>query len=385
MMIFLPGRAVVSHWRIRPPGILIHGYAGATETPLDPIAPSPSHPRVDPLRRHGFQPGPSHPLHHLAGLAAALCGAPAQLILRDEDGPWFREEEGVGAVDPCALRLAERLELVAGGRSLGWLDLLGPGPLGLTLGQRQALRLLADHICALVAAGQEVCERRAVPRGPSGASFVPGLVHELHNFTFGLSASLDAFQARFHGQEEVLRYGRVMLGSLERLNGFLEELRLYGDPSPQALQERNLEPLLQEAAEQQRLPAARAGVTLQVRVAGPLPPLRADGESLRSAFGRVLELALQQESEGGCVVLHAGVRSQEGRQVLFGYVDGTGLRLTGLDLDRLFEPFYFRASGLGRLALPVARRIFEAHGGNLSAGPGPEGGMRIGFMLPASA
>jgi signal transduction histidine kinase len=69
--------------------------------------------------------------------------------------------------------------------------------------------------------------------------------------------------------------------------------------------------------------------------------------------------------------------------VVFGHVDATGMKLQGVDLARLFEPFYYRASGLGRLALPAARRIFEAHGGNLSAAEGPEGGLRMGFMLPA--
>jgi signal transduction histidine kinase len=52
------------------------------------------------------------------------------------------------------------------------------------------------------------------------------------------------------------------------------------------------------------------------------------------------------------------------------------------DLARFFEPFRFRGAGLGRLALPVARRILEAHGGTLRAAPAEGGGVRIAFTLP---
>ena len=123
-------------------------------------------------------------------------------------------------------------------------------------------------------------------------------------------------------------------------------------------------------------------MTVRLQVAGPLPRLRADQRSLRIAFIRLLDLAIQQERPGGVLMLQLGWRVQGRERVVFGHLDGAGLKLKNLELTRIFEPFYFRASGLGRLALPVARRIFEAHGGNLSANPGPEGGMRLGFMLP---
>ena len=48
-------------------------------------------------------------------------------------------------------------------------------------------------------------EQRASPRGPSGSSFVPGLVHELRNFIFGISGSLDAMgiaNSLLHGVAE---------------------------------------------------------------------------------------------------------------------------------------------------------------------------------------
>jgi len=69
--------------------------------------------------------------------------------------------------------------------------------------------------------------------------------------------------------------------------------------------------------------------------------------------------------------------------VASGHVEGARLNLPDLDLARLFEPFYFRAAGFSRLALPVARRVFERHGGSLRAELSPGGGLRLCFTLPA--
>ena len=57
------------------------------------------------------------------------------------------------------------------------------------------------------------------------------------------------------------------------------------------------------------------------------------------------------------------------------------------DLERVFEPFYRtaearqRASGSG-LGLAVCRRIVELMGGEIHAGPRPEGGAVFTFTLP---
>ena len=73
-------------------------------------------------------------------------------------------------------------------------------------------------------------EQRSCSRGPSGSSFVPGLVHELRNFIFGLSGSLEAMQARLGKLEEAAKYQTVMRASLDRLGAFVDELNDYGAP-----------------------------------------------------------------------------------------------------------------------------------------------------------
>ena len=350
------------------------------------------------LKLHGFgEPGPEDPIRALLKAAAAFCGAPAVLVLRDGGGVWFLasegleegEDEGLDVLLAPACAAADGVWgpfctfglLVPGGGSHGCLAIrLAPGAL-LPI-QRVGLMQLVAQVGALVSRRLERGERRAVSRGSTGATFVPGLVHELRNFSFGISGSLDAFEARFQGQPDTEKYGRVMRQSLDRLGAFLAELREYGDPGAMKWEELDLETILHEGVEHHRAAAGRLGVEVRLACAGPLPRLQADAQSLRTAFVRLLELALQQEDPGGSILLRADVRLQGARRLVFGHLDTSGNKLAHVDLARLFEPFYYRASGLGRLALPTARRIFESHGGNLAAGPGPSGGMRMGFMLP---
>jgi signal transduction histidine kinase len=361
--------------------------------------------QAEPLRAHGFaEPGAERALEDLVQLAAALCGDRAALVLRDEKGVWYSGGSGfsraewaalepalaAAATGPVGAALAPEGPYVQGhldlddarGQSLGRLWALAGQPRAWSGAQRAALALLAGQIQLLVALKRERSEQRGSPRGPSGSSFVPGLVHEMRNFVFGIAGSLDAFRARFGEQPELAKYEVVMRASLDRLTVFVDELGDYGDPGALCWSERDLELLLREAVEYQRPRAKAEGVELRLALEGPLPPVRADERSLVKAFIRLIDLALGQPGHCGPVTVHAAL-APGAAQVVGGYVEGARAGLADLDPARLFEPFYFRAAGFSRLALPVARRVFESHGGSLRAELSPGGGLRLCFTLPA--
>lgn len=336
-------------------------------------------------------------------LAATFTGAFAAVLLQDETGIWYRDSIGLTAEQLASLVLAapqgfndaakvqgsgvqvvETLPLLdAYHRRIGSLCVLSTVELTLSASHREGLKLVADRIQTVLTMNLQNREMRSTPRAPSAASFVPGLAHELRNFIFGMSANLDAFEARFIDQEEVRKYGATIRKGLERLSAFVAELREYADPQKLSWTERPLEPLIKEAFEHLKSLAERNRIELKLHGEASLPAISMDEPSLRSAFTHLIGLVMQQETAGGRVELHLATRLQGERLVICGHLDGSLLKLKNVDLARLFEPFYFRGSGLGHLALPVARRVFESHGGNLTAGLGPEGGLRINFLLPA--
>ena len=348
----------------------------------------------------------------LLRLAATLGGGRAVVALWDGRGLGFRAGAGLSRsewsglepllaavaagreADPAAVQEACGLRLLAWAPLSGWPGCHGrvwalgraglagpghPGPPG------PPLALAASLLQRLLALRAGPAEQRAQPRGPAGSSFVPGLVHELRNFSFGISGSLDAFQARFGSQEEMARYGRIMRASLDHLNAFLDELGDYGDPAPPAWAVGDPERILRGAVDHHRPGAAEGGIDLRLELAGPLPLIRMDEASLGPALARLVGLAVNRQAAGGRVTVRAAAGVRDGRPQVAGQVEGSRLAFPGMDLARLFEPFYYRAAGFGRLALPVARRVLERHGGTLAAEPTPDGGVRLAFALPAMA
>lgn len=371
--------------------------------------PAPEASRSEISPRHGFTE--SHPENRLRDwilLGAAFTGTPVALILQDDSGVWHRDGSGLteeqmaalewalaqGSTEASRARLLKEQELLIlealpmmdlYQRNIGTLCALSTAPATLTARQKEGLRVAADQIEAFLTTDLHRMETRATPRAPSATSFVPGLVHELGSFIFGISANLDAFEARFADLEDVRKYGANIRRSLDRMNAFNEELRDYGDPGRFSWSIRELGPLLREAVDCHQAEAEKARVRLQLKVEAPLPAINMDEHCLQSSFSRLVDLALHQEEAGGQVVLHVGKGLYGERAVVCGHVDCSSLRFKNVDPARLFEPFYFRTSGLGRLTLPGARRVFESHGGTLTAGPGPSSGtMRISFMLPSA-
>jgi signal transduction histidine kinase len=225
-------------------------------------------------------------------------------------------------------------------------------------------------------------EQRAAPRAPAASSFVPGLVHELRNFLFGLSGSLDAFGVRFAELEGAEPYLRTMRASLARLYAFLDELADYGDPRSGPWADLDLERLLRAAAALQGARQAHPE-RLRLDIRAPLPPVPGDPESLAAAFGHLLALALGDPAGTAPVRVEVRAAGGPGTCRVEGAVLGDVPGRPGVDPARLFEPFYYRAAGFGRLALPVARRVLERHGGSLAAAPAAGGGIRLAFRLPA--
>jgi len=352
-----------------------------------PTVPTPPPLETDAARGHGFQD--TAELQAIEALVAAFCGAPVALVLGDAQGVWY-------GCHPAALRELARGR--APGASWTWAGAEGIGRWVLD-GQGQAAGLLwvtgplapaardgvgqaASLAAAAVVRAEALRDRRGAGsgRGPAAASFVPGLVHELRNASFGFSATLDAFQARFGAGEEARSHGGALRRSLKRLTGFIDELGAFGEPASGPRMDVPLDLVLGEAVAESRLRAEGLGMALALEQEGPRAVVRADRDALCEAFASLLKWALGQGQGGSRVTLRA--RRREGEARVLGELEGPGLLDGPVDLARVFEPFYFRAAGLGRLALPVARRTLEAHGGTLRAGPGPEGGVMLAFSLP---
>lgn len=133
--------------------------------------------------------------------------------------------------------------------------------------------------------------------------------------------------------------------------------------------------------------AAERGVDLRLEL--PDAPLRLviDPQRLTQVLGNLLDNALRHTPQGGQV--HIGL-SIHGDEVRVSVTD-SGAGVPPADLALLFERFWrgdasrSRRTGGSGLGLAIARRIVEAHGGQIWAENAPAGGLRVTFALPVAA
>ena len=319
-------------------------------------------------RAHGFStPEDLKALDRLVALAARMLGG-ASLSLQDRGGPWYETVHGTTPESMCEARFS-----LEGTDVEGCLRGAGAAPEAV-LGEISALVLELLKLRRLAA------ERRRQPRGPEGASFVPGVVHELRNFLFAMGAGLDAFEFRFPAQGEERTHAESLRRSLMRLEGFLDELQAYGDPSQLSFTLAPVIPVLGQALRLAEPLALARGVRLDLQEPGAGPLERMDPAALERALRNLLEMAALETREGGRVAMVAELIQAPGRPWLEVVIEGSPGRNRRLDPERLFEPFYYRDKAMSRLGPAIARRLVEAHGGRLAATGGE--GLRLRLLLP---
>lgn len=129
--------------------------------------------------------------------------------------------------------------------------------------------------------------------------------------------------------------------------------------------------------------ARRRGLRLQVDLAPDLPPVQGDVERLRQALFHIIRNAIEH-SEGGGIVALASQRSSVGIVLV---IQDEGEGIDPEDLPHIFERFFQgdrtrTARGVG-LGLPIARKIIDAHGGQIGVTSVVGQGTTFRIVLPA--
>ncbi len=285
----------------------------------------------DPLeaarRRYGFaSPDDLDALHRVVALVAREAGG-CSLSLGDQGGLWFEAVQGE-VVEPA---LERDLHLEAVGIK-GVLKV----PPGVSPAMLEDVSVLILEVLKLRRLG---AERRRQPRGPEGASFVPGVVHELRNFLFAMGAGLDAFAARFSGEGEEALHAEALRRNLVRLQGFLEELHEYGNPGNLAFARVPVQPALAQSVRLAEPLALARDVRVVYEPLERAPWERMDRSALEASLRRLIELAALETQSGGEVCVTAQVVEGPGRPWVEVTILGTPSRGRALDPERLFEPF----------------------------------------------
>jgi len=141
--------------------------------------------------------------------------------------------------------------------------------------------------------------------------------------------------------------------------------------------------------------AAEKGILLSFRADADLPKVLVDRTRLSQVFANLIENGITHTPTGGRVsvsvhlapALSSPVARPVGVEV---HIDDTGVGIPADKLPMVFERFYridpsrARATGGAGLGLPIAKRLVEAHEGQLSVASEVGRGSRFTVYLPAA-
>ncbi len=213
-------------------------------------------------------------------------------------------------------------------------------------------------------------------------ALVAGVAHGVRNPLFGISATVDAFDAHLGRRPEHVKYIAALRHEVQALNKLMRNLLDFGRPrrsipTPGLLSEpihdavRSLQPL----ARQRRVRFVVRGAPAQLTI-----PM--DRGRITELLQNLLENAVLHSPPGSVVTLDARTGSDAaGRWVECSVLDrGPGFYID--DLPHIFDPFFSRRSGGTGLGLSIALRITEEHHGKIVATNRARGGARVTVRFP---
>jgi PAS domain S-box-containing protein len=278
--------------------------------------------------------------------------------------PWPRAAQVVESVRRGGAGYQCQVEDPTTGRVWDLTGSLSSGP-----EQQGRVILIASDITKLMELQQSL---RLSETMSAMGSLVAGVAHEARNPLFGISANLDALEARSRTNathDETIVHMRQ---ALNRLSGLMQQLLDYGKPPAPQFAEGSLSEVMAEVVDACRPLAERLRVSVETALPATLPTLRMDRQRLVQLFENLVENAVQHSPEGATVRVEAAVVEEE-RTWIKCRVSDRGPGFPGDDLRKVFEPFFTRRRGGTGLGLSIVQRIVQEHGGRIEA-RNPEGG-----------
>jgi signal transduction histidine kinase len=217
--------------------------------------------------------------------------------------------------------------------------------------------------------------------------FIADASHELRTPLAVMRTAIDVTLAKTNPtHEQFVAMAEDVRDGVERSEALVQALLILarGDAGVVARGPVNLELVAENAADDARPQAVRAGLSLETEFAHA--PVLGDAVLLERLVANLLDNAIRHNVAGGWIRLATSV--VDGSVVLA--ISNSGEHIPPEELAGLFEPFHRLAPRTGApqgfgLGLTIARSIAAAHQGHLEAEARPDGGLDVILRLPAAA
>ena len=234
-------------------------------------------------------------------------------------------------------------------------------------------------------------------------SMTGGLAHEIKNplSTIGLNAQLlsEAIEDLAIDEQDRSRLVRRIhaLGrETERLRGILEDFLEYAGELRLSIKHQPINTVVEELADFLSPMADGANVRMRVELDPANPSAPIDADHLKQALLNLMLNAIHamEDAEDACdapgeliirVQQSSDDQDEHGGPVVHIHVIDTGPGMDQETRAKIFHPYFTTKSGGTGLGLPTARRIIQAHRGQLELHTEPGTGTDFVVTLPMNA
>lgn len=209
-----------------------------------------------------------------------------------------------------------------------------------------------------------------------------GVAHEIRNPLAGIATTAEVLSGKLEPGDDRLRYIRVILDEVTRLDGIVRNLLAFARPPRPTIAPCSVDELLERIRSLVGDQAQARGVVLQAVSAEPAIACLADASQITQVLLNLALNAVQACGAGDRVAVSARPESAGAREWIIIDIEDTGPGVPREIRATLFDPFVTtRAQGTG-LGLAISRQIVEDHHGSLTCAF-LERGTRFTVKIPA--
>ena len=196
------------------------------------------------------------------------------------------------------------------------------------------------------------------------------IAHEIRNPLNYINLTLDHLRVTFspiepEKQEKFNSLTKQLKLEVARINNRITEFLNYSRPAKLDPQPLDLFAAASDAMRIFEVQAAESNIDARVDKQGDVPPVMADGESLRSALTNLIINGFQAMDGSGGKLFVVVSSADNGSRARIDVID-SGRGIAPADISKVFEPYYStKETGTG-LGLAIVKKAVDDHNGTIS-------------------